>query len=187
MKYIILFLLSFNVYGVDTSKVYIEQIGNNSIIDIEQIGTQNNYIRIYEFGSNDITITQKANNNTQSNSTELSVSGNSNTISLEQKTASEFSSFGKGIVANITEDNNSLSIQQKNSGSHYATVTLSGGNKTVDIVQQGSGSHIADVTLSGQTTSLSLTQSGGTQQFYSINFNCATAGGCQAIQVQQGQ
>ena len=187
MKYIILLLITNNIYAFDTSNVYIEQIGNNSVIDIQQIGTQHNHISIYEVGSNDITITQHGNNNAQANSSDLSVSGNSNTISLEQKTASETSSFRKNIFANITDDHNSLSIQQKNSGSHYANVTLSGGDKTVDLVQQGSGSHIADVTLSGQPSSVSLTQFGGVQQFYSINFNCATSGGCQRIQVQQGQ
>ena len=46
---------------------------------------------------------------------------------------------------------------------------------------------MADISLSGQPSSLSLTQSGNTQQYYSINFNCATAGGCAAISVTQGQ
>ena len=59
-------------------------------------------------------------------------------------------------------------------------------NKNVDITQQGSASHMARVTLTGLPVDLSLTQTGSTQQYYSINFNCATAGGCSAIQVQQG-
>ena len=66
-------------------------------------------------------------------------------------------------------------------------MSLSGGNKHVDILQQGSADHMADVQLSGQPVNLSLQQSGATQQFYSINFNCATVGGCAPIQVQQGQ
>lgn len=66
-------------------------------------------------------------------------------------------------------------------------MNLSGGNKQVDINQSGSASHMANVTLSGQPTNLNLTQQGSTQQFYSIQFNCATAGGCAAISVTQGK
>jgi hypothetical protein len=66
-------------------------------------------------------------------------------------------------------------------------VNLSGGNKNVDILQQGSAGHMARIGLTGMPTELSLTQSGGTQNFYSINFNCTTAGGCAKITVTQGQ
>ena len=77
-------------------------------------------------------------------------------------------------------------VQQKDNGSHYADVSLSGGNKNVDILQQGSAGHMAKVTLTGLATDLSLSQSGSTQNFYSINFNCASSGGCAKITVQQG-
>jgi hypothetical protein len=78
-------------------------------------------------------------------------------------------------------------LTQKDSGSHYTEVNLAGGNKNVDILQQGSGNHMARIGLSGLPVDLSLTQSGSTQNFYSINFNCATTGGCAKITVQQGQ
>jgi hypothetical protein len=78
-------------------------------------------------------------------------------------------------------------VQQKDSGSHYAEVTLSGGNKNVDILQQGSAGHMAKVNLSGTPTDLSLTQSGSTQNYYSITHNCTTVGGCAKITVTQGQ
>ena len=76
---------------------------------------------------------------------------------------------------------------QKDSGSHYLELTLSGGNKNVDVTQQGSANHMARINLSGLAQDLSLTQSGSTQQFYSITSNCATAGGCAKITVNQGQ
>jgi len=80
-----------------------------------------------------------------------------------------------------------LLVQQKDSGSHYAEITLSGGNKNVDVLQQGSASHMAKINLSGTPTDLSLTQSGSTQNYYSITHNCTTAGGCAKITVTQGQ
>jgi len=166
------------------SQVYIEQLGNQNTITVSQTGTRNNYVKYYGNGSsNDITITQSGNINTQVNYVDLSVVGNSNNVTLEQQSTGG----GKGIFATVNNNNNTLLIQQKDSGSHYADVNLSGGSKNVDILQQGSAPHMAKVTLSGTPTDLSLSQSGSTQNFYSINFNCATVGGCAKITVTQGQ
>lgn len=166
------------------SKVYIEQIGNMNAITVQQTGTKQNYAEYRGDGSsNAVNITQSGNSSTQANYTELNVAGNSNSVSITQ------SSTGgtKGAFVNVQNNNNSVIIQQKDSGSHYAEVALSGGNKNVDITQQGSASHMARVNLSGLSQDLSLTQSGATQQYYSITSNCATAGGCAKITVNQGQ
>jgi hypothetical protein len=130
-----------------------------------------------------VTITQSGNSSTQTNYVELNVTGDSNTVNLTQQSTGG----GKGIFATVNDNNNRLIVQQKDSGSHYAEVVLSGGNKNVDILQQGSAGHMAKVELSGNPTNLNLTQSGSTQQFYSIQHTCATAGGCAAITVTQGQ
>ena len=165
-------------------KVYIEQIGNMNAITVQQTGTKQNYAEYRGDGSsNAVNITQSGNSSTQANYTELNVAGNSNSVSITQ------SSTGgtKGAFVNIQNNNNSVIIQQKDSGSHYAEVALSGGNKNVDVTQQGSASHMARINLSGLAQDLSLTQSGATQQYYSITSNCATAGGCAKITVNQGQ
>lgn len=170
------------------SKVHIEQIGNTNTIIVEQTGTRNNYAKYTGNGdSNTVSITQRASNDSQTNYVDLAVTGNSNTVDIKQRTSSETNAFGKGVFASISGNNNSLIVDQKNSGNHYAEINLSGGSKTVDLLQQGSAAHMAKITLSGQPVGLNLSQSGATQQFYSINYNCATAGGCAAITVQQGQ
>ena len=170
------------------NQVYIEQIGNSNTITVEQTGPTGNYVNYYGNGSsNNISITQRSNISTQINYVDLSVTGNTNNVDIKQRTSGEVTSFNKGVFATITDNNNSLIIDQKNSGSHYASVNLSGGSKHVDILQQGSAAHMANIGLSGNTVDLSLTQSGSTQQFYSINFNCTTVGGCPKITVQQGQ
>lgn len=170
------------------SKVIIEQLGNQNTILVEQIGTKNNYVNYYGNGlSNTVSVKQTAINNTQVNYTDLRVVGNFNTVDIKQRTSNETTAFAKGAFIDISGNNNSLVIDQKNSGSHYAEVTLSGGNKTVDILQQGSGNHMAKIQLGGYATELSLTQSGATQQFYSIGHTCTTAGGCAKITVGQGQ
>lgn len=166
------------------SKVNVEQIGNFNITTIEQTGSKNNAVNYYVNGSNNTTtITQTGNASTQANYVDLSITGSNNTTQLTQTSTGG----SKGIFATVADGNNNLKVNQTGSGNHYADVNLSGGNKNVDITQQGSAGHMASVTLSGQPTSLTLNQSGSTQQFYSITHNCATAGGCSAITVSQGQ
>ena len=166
------------------SQVHIEQIGTQNVVEVNQSGTRNNYVEYYGNGlSNSVDITQTGNALTQANYVDLRVVGNFNSVNLQQ-----LSTGGtKGIFADVSGNNNSLLVQQKDSGSHYAEITLSGGNKNVDVLQQGSASHMAKVNLSGTPTDLSLTQSGSTQNYYSITHNCTTAGGCAKITVTQGQ
>jgi hypothetical protein len=166
------------------SQVHIEQIGTQNVVEVNQSGTRNNYVKYYGNGlSNTVDITQTGNISTQVNYVDLRVVGNFNAVDLQQTSTGG----GKGIFSDVGGNNNSLIIQQKDSGSHYAEITLSGGNKNVDVLQQGSASHMAKINLSGTPTDLSLTQSGSTQNYYSITHNCTTAGGCAKITVTQGQ
>ena len=106
--------------------------------------------------------------------------GNHNNVLVSQ------TGENKTGIININNDNNSINLEQKDTGEQYAIISASGGNKNIDVLQQGSGSHVANITLTGNSSSLNLLQTGNTQQSYSINFNCATVGGCQPIQIQQG-
>lgn len=181
-------VLAFTNRTTADSKVTVEQIGNYNTITIEQTGTKNNYAKYVGNGSNNtISVLQRANNDLQTNYTDLSVTGNTNSVDIKQRTSNDITGFGKGAFVSISGNNNSLILDQKNSGSHYVEVNLSGGSKNVDILQQGSANHMAKVTLSGSPIDLSLSQSGSTQQSYSINYNCATQGGCAKITVTQGQ
>lgn len=166
------------------AQIYIEQIGSNNIITVEQTGTKDNYAEYIGSGNNNaVSILQTGETATVANYTELGIAGHNNTVLITQQSTGGT----KGAFVKINDSNNTLLLTQKDSGNHYAEVTLSGGNKNVDILQQGSGSHMASVALTGNATDLSLTQSGSSQHFYSVQFNCATAGGCPKITVQQGQ
>jgi hypothetical protein len=166
------------------SQVYIEQIGNQNTITVNQSGTRNNYVKYTGNGSsNEVAVIQQGNSSTQVNYIDLQITGDSNTVNLQQLSTGG----GKGIFADVGGNSNNLTVQQKDSGSHLAEINLSGGNKTVNVLQQGSASHMSNITLSGTATGLTLTQSGSSQQFYSIQHNCSTAGGCAAITVTQGQ
>ena len=166
------------------SQVFIEQIGNQNTVTVNQTGTRNNYAAYHGNGSNNnISISQAGTQSTVANYADLTVTGNNNSVNLQQTSTAG----AKAIFANVQDNNNSLLIQQRDGGNHWADVSLIGGSKNVDILQSGSASHMAKISLSGLPVDLSLTQAGSTQQFYSIQFNCATAGGCPKITVQQGQ
>jgi hypothetical protein len=170
--------------AVKDSQVYIEQLGDNNTIVVNQTGTSNNYVEYNGNGTNNtVNIIQSGTAATTTNYTELNISGNSNTANLTQTSTGG----SKGIFATVNNNNNTLTVQQKDAGNHYANIILTGGNKNVDIMQQGSAGHMANVELSGNPVNLNLTQSGSSQQFYSIQHTCATAGGCAAITVTQGQ
>lgn len=166
------------------SIVYIDQIGNSNTITVQQTGTRNNYVDYEGNGlSNTVNVTQVGNITTQANYIDLRVVGNFNNINLQQTSTGGI----KGTFADVSGNNNSLLVNQKDNGSHYAEITLSGGNKNVDVLQQGAAAHMAKINLSGTPTDLSLTQSGSTQNYYAITHNCTTAGGCAKITVTQGQ
>lgn len=166
------------------SQINITQIGNSNRISVHQSGTRNNRADYDANGTNNVTtITQTGNANTVVNYTDVWINGNNNNTTITQQSTSG----SKGAFVTIQDNNNIVNLQQKDNGSHYAAINLQNGNKKVDVVQQGSASHMTNISLSGQPTELSLTQSGSTQQFYSINFNCSTVGGCANISVQQGQ
>lgn len=166
------------------TKVFVEQIGNGNNVEVQQSGTKNNYVNYYGNGfNNTIDLIQSSTSSTATNYTELSVTGNTNTVSINQQSTGGT----KGAFVTVQDNNNNIGITQKDNGNHYASLSVSGGNKTVNITQQGSAAHMASISLTGTSTSLSLTQQGSTQQFYSIQHNCATAGGCAGITVTQGQ
>jgi hypothetical protein len=174
---------SFATRNTNDSQVYIDQIGNNNEITVDQTGTKNNYTEYNSSGSfNTVNISQTGNSSTTANYVELNVNGDSNTVNLTQQSTGG----AKGIYATVNDDNNNVTVLQKDGGNAYLNLNLSGGNKTVDITQQGSANHMADITLSGAgARSLNLNQQGAVQQFYSINSSCASS--CQAITVIQGQ
>lgn len=165
------------------NQVYIEQIGNSNTVTVQQTDNPNNYVNYRGTGNNNTVSITQSGANAQANYTELGINGNSNNVNITQSSTGSV----KSAFVSVNDNNNIISVQQKDSGSHYLNLAVSGGNKTVSVLQQGSAGHMANVTLGGTQIGLNLTQSGATQQFYSINHTCATVGGCGTITVQQGQ
>jgi hypothetical protein len=164
------------------NRVYIEQVGNNNSTTVTQTGRQNYSSNIITGSNNTVSVTQSSTNNVQTNYSENTISGSGNSVTLEQTSTGG----GKGIMATVNDNNNSVTIRQRDGGSHYAEVTLSGSDKTVSVTQEGSAGHMSRIDLSGGATSLTLSQSGTSQLHYSIQHTCATSS-CSAITVTQSR
>jgi hypothetical protein len=163
------------------SQVYIEQIGNQNTIVIDQSGTRNNYAEYIGNGDSNTVAVSQGTTGPGTNYAQVNVTGSSNAVNVVQN------STGGTKSAFVTVDNNSntVTLLQKDSGGHHADINVSGGNKTVDVVQEGSGNHMAKIELSGAATSISVNQAGSTSQSYSIQHSCAA--NCSAITVIQGK
>jgi hypothetical protein len=175
---------NFNNRTSQDSKVNIEQIGSYNTTTVQQTGTKNSYVNYYTSGNSNTTeISQSATSMSQTNYVDLKVTGSYNQTTISQQN----SGGSKTAFVTVNDNNNILNLTQTGTGNHYLDVNVSGGSKSVTTLQQGSGNHMTSITLTGLPVSINTIQSGSTQQFYSINYNCATAGGCAPITVTQGQ
>jgi hypothetical protein len=176
---------NFATRATNDSKVYVDQVGSFNNAVIQQTGTKDNYVSYVANGDhNNVNINQSASTPTALNYIDLHVVGSTNNVNLTQTSTGG----SKGAFVTVNDNNNNVNLLQQDGGNKYADILVSGGNKNVDITQTGAGSHMATVALTGpQPASLNLQQLGGTQQFYSIQSNCTTPGGCAPITVQQGR
>jgi hypothetical protein len=175
---------NFNNRTTQDSKINIEQIGSYNTTKVTQTGTKNNYVNYYTSGNSNTTeINQSSTASNQTNYIDARVTGSSNQMLLSQQSTGG----SKSMFVTVADSNNTVNSTQTGTGSHYLDVNLSGGNKSVTTLQEGSGNHLTSITLTGLPVSINTIQSGNTQQYYSINFNCATSGGCAPITVIQGR
>lgn len=110
---------------------------------------------------------------------DIDIAGNSNTAYVDQKSDGD-----KMLFLDVNGSGNTIDILQQGTGQHFLDVTL-GSNQTVDITQDGSGSHAATIDMSGYTSGLTLSQSGSTDQTYSLNQICTNSNGCGTTTVNQ--
>ena len=121
--------------------IYISQSGSGIDLDIVQDGDNNLIIGsdLTNAGSiqgdnNEITLTQKNNNNVLG----IDVNGNSNNVDIWQDT-------DQRAIVNITGASNTLDLEQltlSNAGDHYAKVTVNGNSNSLIIDQKETGDKI---------------------------------------------
>jgi hypothetical protein len=112
----------------------------------------------------------------------VDVTGNNNNGTLKQTGNGEKTFFG--IIAGNT---NIFDITQQGSGS-YLDLSLTGNGHNVSANQKDAGSHKATINLTnaGGASTVNLVQQGATAQNINITQQCATLSGC-SVSVTQGQ
>ena len=149
-----------NVLGIDVN-------GASNDVDIWQDTEQNAIVNITG-ASNTLDLEQLHLNNNGSHYSKVTVNGNSNSLTIDQKET------GDKILFLDVDSGNNVQVDQKGTGDHYLNIILTDSH-TLDITQDGSGDHDAHINLSGNNTSITLTQDSSTDQNYYLEQNCAAA------------
>ena len=157
-----------NVLGIDVN-------GNSNNVDIVQNTNQNAVVNITG-ASNTLDLEQIHLNNSGSHYSKVTVNGNSNSLTIDQKET------GDKILFLDVDSGNNVQVDQKGTGDHYLNIILTDSH-TLDITQDGSGDHDAHINLSGNNTSITLTQDSSTDQNYYLEQNCASTS-CSATVTQ---
>ncbi len=142
--------------------------------------------------------------------TGLSITGNSNTLSLKQNndggsnsgqfayiditgnsnqgTVKQIGNNEKILFGGISGNSNIFDLTQQGTGNHYLGLSLTGNGHNVTVNQKDSGTHNATVNLtnSGGASTVNLVQQSSTGQSINITQQCATLSGC-SVNVTQGQ
>jgi len=115
----------------------------------------------------------------------LDLHSGGNTIKIGQETGTGNAGHYAQIYTYGGENNN-LFVNQSGNGNKTLNMTIRTDGGTQDIIQKDSGTHTATIDLTGSYhTDLSLTQQGSTNQSYSLTQNCQTSGGC-TVGITQG-
>ena len=167
----------------------VDILGDDNIVNIQQIGGRHFVSVDIQGNVNNVDILQTSTVNAR-HYMEAKVVGSNNDLILQQRDTS------KTQFVEVLGNNNSVTTNQKGTGSHYLDVRVAGNNHTAGVIQDGSGNHRATVHLDGtQPWNFNLNQNGSTSQTYSlphtmsdgsgVNGTCSAIGGCNLTVNQQ--
>ena len=170
-------------------------VGNNNTIDVRQgkkidgsidgndSGEFEQYITV--LGDDNNVITSQVNSNGTSSDHHMAhiIDGDRNFLSHLQ-----YADGKKMGFVEIDGNDNSVTLEQRNTATHFADIVLTGDDHTVTGVQRGGmyGAHslTLDLTNNGGGYNISTTQNSANAQTYSLTGSCVTLGGC-AVTVTQ--
>ena len=174
-------LIEFKIIGSTNDILLYQDRLNNGYEDTLAGGGHNIILDVYG-SSNDIDLIQRNNYDTYGgHHINLEVDGSSNTINMKQ-----ISDYSKDIFGKVTGNNNSVDVYQEGDANKYLDFDLTGNGHTIDVDQLGTGAHNAEITLiyGSAPSTVNLLQQGSTDQSYSIEQTCYTAGGCSTTVTQ---
>jgi hypothetical protein len=159
--------------AITSNSIYIENIGDNNTVNIEQFskfnairGVNGSQSMLINGRNNTITINQGTAAATLGNNlVEVSVIGDGNTVSLTQQYNGKYTE----LVMNGT--GNQLTAQQKDVGGKSAFFNILGNSNVITTLQQGTGNHFLDISAPYGGLNANITQSGSAQKLFKLVIN----------------
>jgi hypothetical protein len=168
---------AFNNNAINGSGIYIQQRGNNDIVNITQIGTHNliggvnQQAAVIQDSNNNITIKQ-GNGNGSKNEIDLKSIGGSNNINITQSNSINGISAGDNYQKiNVNGFSNNITTSQTNDGGlqgHFAEIDVTGNYNTVSVSQSNNTQKQAFVSANGNNNTIQTTQSGTGAHYVSV-------------------
>jgi len=165
--------------------------GDDNDVTVRQIGPSGHFVSVDISGNiNTVDVTQTTTLMGHRHYMEVTVSGGNNNLTLQQRETT------KTQFVSIDGNYNTVTTNQKGSGTHFLDLSVTGNNHSASIVQDGSGSHNARVILNGtQPWNFNLNQNSSTSQNYNlphsmsdgsnVSGTCSAIGGCNLTVNQQ--
>lgn len=159
--------------AITQNKIYIESYGNFNTVNVEQFSSYNqvrgvngNQAMVINGSNNTVTINQgTATTAIGKNLAEVSITGSGNTLSLTQQHNNKYAE----IITSGT--GNSITAQQKDTGSKSAFFNLLGNGNVVTTLQQGTGNHFLEVSSPFGSLNANITQQGSAAKQFQLIIN----------------
>lgn len=164
--------------GIASNAIYIQSLGNFNTVNIEQFskfnavrGINGAQAMLINGNTNTITINQgTATTVVGNNLAEVSVTGSNNNVSLTQQ------HNGKYTEVVLNGLGNQLTALQNDIGKKTAFFNILGNNNIVNTLQQGTGSHFLDISAPYGTANINVTQAGAAQKLFQLIINSPGVG-----------
>lgn len=159
--------------GIVSNSIYIQSFGNFNTVNIEQFskfnavrGINGAQAMLITGNTNTITINQgTATTAIGNNLAEVAVTGNNNNVSLSQQHNGKYAE----IVLNGLD--NQLTLAQKDIGKKTLFINALGNSNIINTMQQGTGNHFLDISAPYGTANIDVTQSGAAQKLFQLIIN----------------
>lgn len=164
--------------AITSNSIYIQNIGDNNTVNIEQFsrfnavrGINGSQSMLINGSNNNITINQgTATTVLGNNLAEVSVTGSNNTVSLTQQNNKKYTE----LVMNGT--GNQLNAQQKDADAKSAFFNILGNSNVITTLQQGIGKHFLDISAPYGGANINVTQGGAVQKLFQLIINSPNVG-----------
>ena len=181
LKVIVLIMAVLGLTSVYANVVYIDQVGDSSVVTIMQDGTGNivgdsidpafigggsNVLDIQQIGSgNELSMVV----NGAAASVIVETVGSNNTQDIQCGTVSSSECSGSTITQTVTGDNNTITQDLGSGANHTSNITVAGDTNNITHTSTSSGTTTLNAVISGNLNTVGVTQSGMTTQNVTLN------------------